>query len=107
MKYTLNENFLDKLKNSLSKEDFDKYLDEIDSVDKNGFTINLHKLSYATVDLEYIKKIFNATLIFKNEHYAYFIYDKKRTKYMIKQVGGVIMTVYVNIIKGFELFKKI
>ena len=76
MKYTLNENFLDKLKNSLSKEDFDKYLDEIDSVDKNGFTINLHKLSYATVDLEYIKKIFNATLIFKNEHYAYFIYDK-------------------------------
>ena len=76
MKFKLKKEYLDKLKKELSDKDYDLYLESLEQDESHGFAINLHKLKKSSVDLDYVVNKFNAKPIFKNDNYAYLVYDK-------------------------------
>ena len=76
MKFELKKEFLERMKNDLSNSDYDLYLKSLEQEESHGLVVNLHKLKKSSIDLDYIIDRFNGKLIFKNDNYAYIVYDK-------------------------------
>ena len=76
MNLNIKKEFLDRLKSELSADDYNKYIDSLDKSETHGLAVNLDKLSKSSIDLNYIIERFNAKLIYKNDNFAYLIYDK-------------------------------
>ena len=76
MELQLKKEYLEKLKRELSDNDYDLYLRSLEQGESHGLTVNLHKLKKSSIDLNYIIDRFSGKQIFKNENYAYIVYDK-------------------------------
>ena len=76
MKFELKKEFLERMKNDLSNSDYDLYLKSLEQEESHGLVVNFHKLKKSSIDLDYIIDRFNGKLIFKNDNYAYIVYDK-------------------------------
>ena len=73
----LKKEYIDRMINDLGK-DFDRYMATFDQKETHGFILNKNKLKNSSIDIEYIKKHFDAKLIFHDENIAYFLYDKEK-----------------------------
>ena len=78
MKVELKKEFLDKLKKLLNNADYEKYLNAMEDEETHGLVVNLHKLNVSSIDLDYIVNKFNATVVYKNNNFAYLSYDKNQ-----------------------------
>lgn len=78
MNFELKKEFIDRMKSELSDSDFELYLKAMEQDETHGLAVNLHKLKNSTIDLDYICDRFNGKLVFKNENFAYIIYDKNQ-----------------------------
>ena len=76
MTFELKKEFLERMKKDLSNSDYDLYLKSLEQEESHGLVVNLHKLKISSIDLDYIIDRFNGKLIFKNDNYAYIVYDK-------------------------------
>ena len=77
MDFELKKEFLDRMKSELSSSDYELYLKSLDDDETHGLCNNMHKLKKSSIDLAYITERFKGQIIFKNENYAYLVYDKK------------------------------
>lgn len=80
----INEKFLQKVKNYLNINQYNDYLKSLNEKETHGLTINLKKLMNSSIDFEYVINKFNAKVLFKNDNFAYLLYDKDElAKYSI------------------------
>lgn len=70
--------FLKKIEKELGKDKYESFLKSFNEPSKHGFSVNLRKLKKSTIDLDYIIDRFDAKLVFKNDKFAYLIYDKEK-----------------------------
>ena len=71
----LKKEYLDRMKEEL-KDKFDIYINALSQKETHGFVLNLKKLANSSIDLSYLENLFDAKLLYKNEYFAYLIYDK-------------------------------
>ena len=76
METYISTEYLDRMRIDLGK-DFDKYIESLSEKESHGFTINLKKLSKSSIDISYIENLFDTKVIYKNDNFAYLIYDKE------------------------------
>ena len=68
--------FLDRMKNDLSPSDYKLYVDSFEKEETHGLSLNLTKLKISTIDETYIENRFKLNIIFSNNNYAYYTYNK-------------------------------
>lgn len=78
MSFELKKEFIDRMRSELSDADFQLYIKSMEQEVTHGITVNLHKLNKSTIDLDYIINKFKGKLVFKNDNYAYIVYNKNQ-----------------------------
>lgn len=76
MAIELKKEFLERIKAELPENEYNDYLNSLEQDEQHGLVVNLHKLAKSTIDLNYIIDKFDAKLIFKNNNFAYIVYNK-------------------------------
>lgn len=72
----MNNDFLEKMHNYLTNDEYIKFVDTLDAPAKHGFTLNYKKLRESTLNFAEIIDKWNLKKVYENDKYSYYVYDK-------------------------------
>lgn len=74
----IKKEYLERLKENLSANDYELYLKCLDDKETHGMTINYDKFNKSSIDLDYLIKKFELNKVYENKNFGYYTYNKEK-----------------------------